>query len=170
MESLIDSFHINIGILIAQAVNFGVVFIVLYLFALKPLAKLMRERTSKIEKGLTDAKDNAEKLAKTQEEYKKTIVEARKEAQELVVQAKKDAEVKRAEMIEKAKSEVGALLETGKKQLVSEKDKMIGEARKEISSVIIEAMRKIAGEVVSDKVDEKLVEKSLVELRSDLVT
>ena len=48
MDSIISTFHIDWKIIIAQAINFGVVFIVLYIFALKPLSKLMNERAEKI--------------------------------------------------------------------------------------------------------------------------
>ena len=69
MDSIIATFHIDWKIIIAQVLNFGVVFGVLYLFALKPLMKVMRERTEKIEKGIKDAKENAEVLNNTKKEY-----------------------------------------------------------------------------------------------------
>ena len=54
MDSIINTFHIDWKIIIAQAVNFGIVFVVLYIFALKPLNKLMAERAEKIKKGVED--------------------------------------------------------------------------------------------------------------------
>ena len=59
MDSLITTFHIDWKIIIAQAINFLIVFLVLYFFAIKPLKKLMAERVDKISKGLTDATSNA---------------------------------------------------------------------------------------------------------------
>ncbi len=52
MESIISTFHIDWKIIIAQAVNFAVVFIVLYIFALKPLSKLMAEEVRKFQREL----------------------------------------------------------------------------------------------------------------------
>ena len=65
MQSIISTFHIDWKIIIAQAVNFAVVFVVLYIFALKPLNKLMSERSDKIKKGMNDAKANAALLEET---------------------------------------------------------------------------------------------------------
>ena len=69
MDSLISTFHIDWHLIVAQAVNFAIVFAVLYWFALKPLGKLMEERKETIEKGLADAKSNAQLLANTEKEY-----------------------------------------------------------------------------------------------------
>ena len=80
MESIISTFHIDWKIIIAQAINFGVVFVVLYIFALKPLSKLMAERSEKIARGMDDAKTNATLLEKTKAEYDEVLVKARAEA------------------------------------------------------------------------------------------
>ena len=77
MESIIATFHIDWKIIIAQAVNFGIVFAVLYVYALKPLAKLMEERSQKINKGVIDAKESNELLKKATEEYEKNTIKLR---------------------------------------------------------------------------------------------
>ena len=65
MDSLITTFHIDWKIIIAQVINFLIVFLVLYFFAIKPLKKMMAERADKISKGLTDATSNALVLENT---------------------------------------------------------------------------------------------------------
>jgi F0F1-type ATP synthase membrane subunit b/b' len=45
MEELITTFHIDWKLMIAQIVNFGLVFALLYWLAAKPLSKLMKDRT-----------------------------------------------------------------------------------------------------------------------------
>jgi len=164
MEDLITTFHIDWKLLIAQLINFAVVLSVLYFFAIKPLMKLMKERTSKIEKGLEDAKINVEKLEKTEQEYQQTMSRANKETQEMINQAKKEAQEKRNEMIEKAKNEVGILLIKGKKQLENEKQKIIQEAKGEISNLIVSATKKVLSGTIDTKIDSRLVENSVKEL------
>src|SRR3989338_11505630 len=109
MDSLISTFHIDWKIIIAQLINFGIVIAVLYFFALKPLKKLMSERSQKIEGGITDAKTNAELLKATKAEYDKVIANARIEATALFNEGKREAETKRTEMLEKAKAEVDTM-------------------------------------------------------------
>src|SRR3989344_3176313 len=131
MDSIISTFHIDWKIIIAQAINFGVVFTVLYIFALKPLSKLMEERSGKINKGVDDAKTNATLLLKTRAEYDEALSKARAEADKIFQEGKKEATVKRAVMLEEAKDEVALLVENGKKTLEAEKVKMVEEAKKE---------------------------------------
>src|SRR3989338_11365093 len=117
MDSIISTFHIDCKIIVAQAINFGVVFIVLYIFALKPLNKLMAERAEKISKGVNDAKTNADMLKATCVEYDEVLAKARIEANNFFQEGKKEALAKRDAMLEDAKTEVAKVIENGKKSL-----------------------------------------------------
>lgn len=143
MESIINTFHIDWKIILAQAVNFGIVFTVIYLFALKPLNKLMAERSEKIAKGVSDAKTNAELLTVTKTEYESALTKARAEAQTIFQEGRKKADTKRTEMLEEAKEEVKVMIENGKKNLLAEKTKMVEEAKKEIVALAMDATKKL---------------------------
>ncbi len=160
MQSIINTFHIDWMIIVAQAVNFAVVLAVLYIFALKPLNKLMAERSEKIGKGVSDAKANEELLRATKAEYASALAKARGEAHDIFQSGKKEAEAKRAEMLESAKAEVKAMIESGKKTLEAEKAKMVGNAKKEVVALIVSATRK----VLEDKTDSSSDTKSVKEL------
>ena len=162
MESIISTFHIDWKIIVAQAVNFAVVFVVLYIFALKPLSKLMAERSEKISKGIDDAKTNAKLLDETRAEYDAALVKARSEANKIFQDGKKEAEVKKAVMLEDAKKEVALVIENGKKILESEKIKMVEEAKKEIVALAILTTEKL----ISGKIDGSFNEKTVKELKS----
>ncbi len=143
MDSIITTFHIDWKIIIAQAINFTVVFVVLYIFALKPLNKLMAERAEKIKKGIDDAKSNAAVLEKTKKEYEEALARARAEANKIWEVGKKETEAKKVSMLQDAKVEVDEMIENGKKSLQSEKTKMIEEAKKEIISLAMKATEKL---------------------------
>ena len=143
MDSIISTFHIDWKIIIAQAINFGIVFVVLYIFALKPLNKLMAERALKISKGVDDAKKNDAMLKATSVEYEEVLAKARIEANKIFQEGKKEAETKKTSMLEEAKVEVALVIENGKKSLQSEKIKMVEEAKKEIVSLAMQATEKI---------------------------
>lgn len=161
MDSFISTFHIDGKIIIAQAVNFGVVIIVLYFLALKPLKKIMSERTSVIEKGIADAKENAMLVANTQKDYESTIAKAKAEAHELFQAGKIDAENKKKEMMKKAQAEVEAMVANGKKNLEAEKIKMVDEAKKEIVSLVVSATEKL----LADQTDASITEKSIKHIK-----
>jgi F-type H+-transporting ATPase subunit b len=157
MDSIISTFHIDWKIIIAQVFNFGVVFVVLYIFALKPLSKLMAERAEKISKGVDDAKTNAKILEKTEAEYESALRKAKNEANTIFQTGKKEAEAKKMEMMEEAKKEVAAMIESGKKTLEAEKVKMVAEAKKEVVSLAMAAAEKLLGGKVDKTQESKMV-------------
>lgn len=155
MESIISTFHIDWKIIIAQMINFGVVFFVLYRYAIKPLLKTMGLRQEKITKGLKDAQENAEILSKTETKHEEILANARIEAQVVFQNIKKDAEVKRVEIIEDAKKEANTIIENGKKILENEKRKIITEEHEEIVDLIMKGVEKILGQKVDGLLDNK---------------
>lgn len=157
MDSFITTFHIDWKIMIAQAINFIIVFLVLYFLAIKPLKKIMSERTSTIEKGLQDAKDNALLIENSRKDYEAVIAKAKQEAHELFQQGKVEAEEKRQEMLQKAHDEVETMILNGKKSLEAEKSKMIDDAKKEIVSLVVSATEK----VLADHKDKSINDKTL---------
>ena len=157
MDSLITTFHIDWKIIIAQAINFGIVFAVLYFFALKPLNKMMSERTQNIEGGLKNAVKNAELLANTKKEYDSIMANARTEAHTIFQEGKKEAEVKKAEMLENAKIEVEKMITNGKKTLEAEKNKMVEEAKGEIVSLVVKATEKLLESHTNENFDKEAI-------------
>jgi len=158
MNSFISTFHIDWKILIAQAINFGIVFALLYFFALKPLKKVMGERTTTIEGGISDAKANAEILKNTKKEYDGIVAKARTEAHSIFQDGKKEAEAKKAEMLALAQKDVEAMIISGKKTLEGEKAKMVEEAKSEIVSLVVKATEKLLESHKDESFDKKTLE------------
>src|SRR3989339_1442851 len=146
MEEFIETFHIDWMLMLAQTINFGLVFLALYMLAAKPLKKLVKERTEEITKGLLDAKTNKETLQATKQEYDNAIRQDRAEAQTIFETSKTEAMAKKNEMLEQAKIEVATMIENGKKTLEAEKTKMVNEAKNEVASLVIQATEKVLQE------------------------
>jgi F-type H+-transporting ATPase subunit b len=161
MDSFIETFHIDWKIIIAQSINFIIVLFVLYFLIVKPLKKLMKERSENIEGGLHDAKANAELLANTKKEYDAIVASARNEAHTIFQEGKKEAEVKKAEMMENAKKEVDNMILNGKKVLESEKAKILEEAKIEIVGLVVKATEKL----LESKSDEKFDTNSMGQIK-----
>lgn len=159
MDSLIETFHIDIKLLIAQIINFAVVFSVLYFFALKPLMRIMGERTKKIEKSIDDAKKIEEKLARSEEECKKEIVRARKEAEIILEKAEQRAEERKQETIIKTKEEIGQIINQEKAKIQQEKAKTLKEIKKEVADLVVASVEKVLGEKMDGGKDVELIKK-----------
>lgn len=159
MDSLIETFHIDVKLLLAQIINFGIVFSVLYFFALKPLMKTMGERTKKIEKGLTDAKQIEERLSQTEKESHAELAKAKKEAGEIIEKARVMADVKRQELLTKAKEEIGEIINGEKAKMQTEKAQVLKEIKKEISDLVYISVEKVLEEKLDEKKDKEIIKK-----------
>ena len=159
MDSLIETFHIDIKLLIAQAINFAIVISVLYFFALKPLIKVMKDRTAKIEKSLEDAKKIDEKLDITEAEYKKTIAKAKKEANAILEKTQEESEARRTVMLNRAKEEIGQVISEEKVKIQQEKAKMLKEVKTELADLVIATTGKVLEKKMDEKGDKELIKK-----------
>jgi F-type H+-transporting ATPase subunit b len=144
MEELITTFHIDWKLMLAQIVNFGLVFAALYLIAAKPLSKLIKDRDEEITTGLEnakkaetevananvkreeiikEAKDDAKKvLASSQADGKEIVKEAKDKAvlekEEIIRQAKLDAEKAKKGADEAVRAEAASLVSDGIKKII----------------------------------------------------
>lgn len=143
--------------MLAQVINFAIVFGVIYFFAMKPLKKLMNERSSKIAGGIEDAKVNKELLDKTKREYDLVLAQARNEASEIFKAGKLEAEANKKAIIDRASTEVEGMITSGKRALEAEKTKMLEEAKHEIVSLVVKATEKLLESEVDEKYDEKVL-------------
>lgn len=166
MEEIINTFHIDWKLLIAQLVNFGIVLFVLYKFAIKPLSKTMDERTREIEKSLDDAQKIKESLAKVEEANAEKILQAKKEAQEILGKARAYGQEQGQKMVDDAKKEVQTVIAAAKEQIFQEKQEMLKEVKSEVGELVVMAAKKILEKVTTKEIDSKLIEESLKQVQS----
>ncbi len=143
MDSIISTFHIDWKIIVAQAINFAVVFVVLYLFALKPLNKLMAERAEKISKGISDAKMSSEILEKTRKESQIILSKTRIESNKLFQDGKKDLEKLKAETMEEIKVDAEEWQKNRVKQMQIDKKNLVESVKDEVTKLAMLATEKI---------------------------
>jgi len=161
MESLIETFHIDYKLLVAQAINFSIVISVLYFFALKPILKVMQERTEKIEKSLADADAIEENMRKTEERYEQTLNEAKKEAAAIMARAGEEAEKKREKMLAKTKEEIGQIINEEKEKMQKEKAQVLREIKSSVTDLVIAITEKVIEKKLSSKEDKELIKKMI---------
>lgn len=143
MESIVSTFHIDWKIIIAQAINFGVVFVVLYIYALKPLSKIMKERGEKIEGGINDAKKSSELLQKATEEYNRSTIKLRAMAIDSQKELAKDLEKLRVENLEKIKADNDEWNKKRIEQMEIDKKTLVESAKSELVTLAMLAAKKI---------------------------
>lgn len=161
MQEIINTFHIDWKLIIAQLVNFAIVLFVLYKFAYGPILKMMNERSDKIEKGLKDAEGAHKKLKEIAEKEKEVLVEARKQAQEIVAKAESVAVKSKEEIIADSKVQAVKILEDAAKKIEQEKNQMLSEVKTQVAELVVAATGKVIDEKMDSDKDKELINKSL---------
>ena len=134
---------LNIPSLIVFLVNFVILLIILYLFAYKPLLRLMDQRTDKIREGLEAAESARAEMAKSQADTQRALNEARIEGQRLIEQAREMAERYRTDEHDRARQEAEALIERAREEIVRERDAAIQEVRSQFADLAIAAAERV---------------------------
>lgn len=129
--------------LIADIVNFVIVFLVLRHYAYRPILAMMAQRTKLIEDGVAAAAQSQEAKRTAEldgEEYRKA---ARQEASRIIAQAQQDAEALRLASTEKTKADVATIVRDGKEKLQQEKETMIADAQAELGQLVVAVVEKV---------------------------
>lgn len=159
MDSLIEIFHIDWKLLIAQAVNFSVVFLALYFLILKPLFKTIKDRTEKIEKGLKDSEQFEKDLSELQEKRGHILSEAQKGADLEMENAKKMAEEKQKKIIEDANTKAQELAMMARAQGEVERQKIVDSSKREVLELAFAVAQNVLGKKVGEKEDKEFTKK-----------
>jgi F-type H+-transporting ATPase subunit b len=162
---IFTAFGLDIRILIAQLVNFGILFFLLWKFGYKPMLKLLEDRKNKIESGLENAARAEEKLKEIGEEEKKVLVEAKKEAAKILDDARLMAEESRKKNIEKTKEEIGQLINQEKENMRQEKAEILKSINHEVADLVTAAVEKVMAEKMTGAKDEELIKKAIGKLK-----
>lgn len=164
MEEIINAFHIDIKSIIAQLINFGIVFFVLFKFAYKPLMAKMKERTDIIEKGLSDAKKSQEQLEQAEKIREDKIMEAKKEAKKILEDSQKMAQKNKEEIVASAKEQAVGVVEDAKIQIKNEKENMLKEVKSEVGIVVASALEKVLNKDINADEDKKVIQEAISEI------
>lgn len=161
MDALIETFYLDTQLIIAQVVNFAIVAIVLWWAAVKPLLRVMTERTKTIEDGLAHAEQAQVRLEQAGAAYESALEQARREADNLLAAAGAKAEQERTATMAKTKREVERIVKTGKEQLATEKVNMISSAQRELLDLVLAVVHQVLGEGMSKDIDRKVIDRAL---------
>src|SRR3989338_7594104 len=126
---LIEKFAIDWRTLLAQIVNFLIVLAVLYKFAYKPVLKMLRDRTAKIDKSLKEAATIQHRLDQLAREKTVILRQAKKEAQQLLEQAGQQAQANSQSTLTETKERVQAMTDAARREIQAARHSLVDEVR-----------------------------------------
>ncbi|PIR04865.1 MAG: ATP synthase F0 subunit B [Candidatus Liptonbacteria bacterium CG11_big_fil_rev_8_21_14_0_20_35_14] len=160
--NLIDALGLDIKILIAQFVNFGILLFVLGWFFYKPILKFLDERSEKIKSGVLKFEEAERKLITIEAKEKKILAQASKEASNIIQEAYLKLDKQKEGIIEETRQAVLKIKEEGKNELENQKKKIIREIKEEAGDLVVVATKKVLD--IKTSVDKKIVSQVLSEI------
>ena len=162
MEGL-ASLGINLPTLLAQFINFGILFVLLYLVAYKPLIRMFDERSRKIKESMEQTELIKQQAAHAEEEAEKRIEAAAKEGQEMIARAARTGEELRQKAQQEARRESEFFIARARVEVQRERDEAIDELRTEFADLTILAAGKVIEQTLDKKAHRQLIDKVLKE-------
>ena len=166
MDKLVTSLGINPATLIAQIVNFGILFALLYFLAFKRILKILDERSHKVKDSIAQTEYIRQQAALAEEESKKKIDAASREGQAIVARAVKAGEEVRQQAQQQARQDGEVLINRARGEIQQERDEAISELRREFADMTITAAERVIEKTLDRKAHKELIEKTLDEISS----
>lgn len=154
-------FQVNIFQVVIAAANFAVFLVLLWVFALRPVARMLDDRRSRIEQGLKDAEQARRDRENAESERVATLADARKEANDILTRAQKVAQESRETDIAATKQELERMRERATDEIEAEKQRAIAELRGEVADLALAAAGRVVGESMTDDRQRRLVREFL---------
>jgi len=154
---------INLPTLLAQIVNFVILFGLLYLVAYKPLMRMLDERSRKIKESMEQTEYIKQQAAHAEEEVKKQLETAGKEGQEVIARAVRTGEEVRQQTQQEARQEAESLITRARIEIQQERDEAIDDLRKQFADLTILAAGRIIDRSLDKEAHRQLIEKVLEE-------
>ncbi len=161
-----DKFGVSVPTLIAQMVNFCLVALVLYYFAVKPISTTLEERQQKISDGLQYAEEMKTQLAEAERERTEKVKQAAIGAQKILAEARDQSK----EMIEvktqEAAAQAEAIIRKASEATELERQKMLADVRQEVARLVVATSSKVLSRDLSDAEKSTFSESAAKELAS----
>lgn len=154
---------ISLPTLIAQIVNFVILFGLMYVVAYKPIMRMFDERSRKIKESMEQTEQIKQQATHAQEEVEKRIAAASGEGQEVVARAVRAGEELRQKTAQEAKQEAEALLARARAEIQQERDQAIDEVRAAFADLTIKAAEKVIDRSLDKEAHRQIIDKVLEE-------
>jgi len=160
IEQVARTFGVDWPHLLAQIVSFGIVCFVLYVFAHKPILRMLEARRQQIAGGLANAEKIRDKLARIEVERQKVLTQADEGGRQLIVEARAAAARIEAEEIKKATAAAEQILIRAREATARDRARLLVELKREVGRLVVETTASVTGKVLTADDHRRLAEET----------
>jgi F-type H+-transporting ATPase subunit b len=164
IESIARTFGVDWPHLIAQSASFAIVCVVLYVFAYKPILRMLQARREQIAGGLANADKIKAELARIDAERIAVLARADAEGQQLVEEARAAAARVGAEETRKATADAELVLARAHEAAERDRALSVAEARREIGRLVVLTTAAVTGKILTAEDQQRLAEETASQL------
>jgi F-type H+-transporting ATPase subunit b len=143
---------------------FGILFFLLYKFAMPAILGMVDARAARISESLEKAEETKVEAERLLEDYKKQMAEARGEAAKVIEQGRKVAETMKEEIVAKANEEAAGIVAKAHEVMDAERKAAVAELQGEVASLSVAVAGKLIGQKLSAEDHAKLIEQYVAEV------
>lgn len=149
IEAVAGKFGVTWPTLFAQMVNFILVALILYKFAIKPIMLTYDERQKKIADGLQYAEQMKVQSLEAEKERHEKIKEAAIEAQKILSEARDQSKALLEQKVQEATAQAEATIRKAGEATELERQKMLSEVKQEVARLVIQTTAKVLDKELS---------------------
>ena len=165
MNELLAHLGVNWKLLIAQAINFAILFFVLKRFAFAPIIALLRKRKTEIEKGFQLRNEAEAHMKRIEEIGERELGEARAHALQIVGEGEAQAKKRKEEIAQDAAKKSEAIIIDAKRIIRQEQGKAEEEIAEHAEQLISRGLVAVLGKLSPERRDRELIREALHELK-----
>lgn len=162
MSELIHQFGIDWRLLLAQAINFGILFFILYRFAYRPILATLEARRKKIEGGIVMSEEAKRRLDAAQTEREALLKKTEQESVAAIQHAESIGKTQGDKIIQEARTRQEEIIQEGKKRAEEERRTLHELFTKEAEELVRVAIARFA-ESSPSAIDAKLIKQAVAE-------
>jgi F-type H+-transporting ATPase subunit b len=150
LTAITKKFGVTWPTLIAQMINFCLVALVLYKFAVKPVAATLDERQQKIADGLQYAEEMKTQLSEAERERAEKVKQAAIDAQAILAEAREQSKEMIEHKTQEASAQAEAIIRKASEATELERQKMLSDVRQEVARLVVASSSKVLSRDLSD--------------------
>jgi F-type H+-transporting ATPase subunit b len=166
IQQIASTFGVDWPHLVAQIVSFGIMCIVLYLLAYKPILRMLNARREQIASGLANAEKIKAELARIEVERLDVLTKADAEGKQLIEEARKAAARVQAEETRKAMAAAEQILLRARETTERERAHMLAELKHEVGRLVVQTTATVTGKILTPEDHRRLAEETASQLAS----
>lgn len=164
IEQIARTFGVDWPHLIAQIISFSIVCFLLYLFAYKPILRMLTERRQLIAQGLANSEKIKAELAKTEAQRLEVMSEATAQAARFIEEARGSAARLRQQETQKAIAAAEQIVARAREAAAQDHTRMLAQLKQEVGRLVVHTTAAVTGKILTAEDQRRIAEETAREL------